>query len=345
MILPGNSVNISEMKLNETYHLFPTLLEGDKYFQEKSIVNNLQTRVGIENQGHKVIFFYNTCRNTLVDLFKTAIAVRQIVIKSKTQITHIYWGGISGLFILLFCPGNTVLSLLGSDLYGTQYNDKRRFLGFSFLQSFSSKISALIASRTIVMSKKMQKELWNKNSKEIFAIPEGISLNKFFPGDKSLARTFLNWKADSFIAIFFDDGQLVKNKELALESFEKFKLECPISEIKLISGYKHKDLIQVYRGADVMILTSFHEGSNNSLKEAMACNLPIISVDCGDSCERLNGVYNCHICNYDSTEIAEKLSMIYENGERSNGSIFVENFTIESVANCLSNVYNGIVRV
>lgn len=342
-ILPGNSVPAGERNSKDSYYLFPTLLEGRQYFQEKSIINNMQTRVGIEEIGHKVDFYYNTQRNRIIYLFKTALVLRRIVLETKPDVTHVYWGGISGLILLLLCPGKTIISLLGSDLYGTKYSDNRKFLGFSLLQSFSSKISALIATRTIVMSEKMKQELWNKNSSKIFSIPEGISLNKFCPGSKDDSRLLLNWSRNEFILIFFDDGQVVKNKKLAIKSFELFQNEYPRSEMKLISGFNHEDLIHVYRAADVMLLTSFHEGSNNSLKEALACNLPIISVDCGDASERLTNVENCYICNYDATEIASKIEIVLENGKRSNGHDFVGDFTIEKVASSISDVYKGIV--
>ena len=40
---------------------------------------------------------------------------------------------------------------------------------------------------------------------------------------------------------------------------------------------------------DMLLLTSLHEGSPDTVKEALACNLPIVSVDVGDVRERISG--------------------------------------------------------
>ena len=60
-------------------------------------------------------------------------------------------------------------------------------------------------------------------------------------------------------------------------------------------------------GSNALLVTSFHEGSPNIVKEAMACNLPIISVPCGDVSERLKGVSNSWVVSYDAKDLSEKL--------------------------------------
>src|SRR5688500_6090922 len=47
---------------------------------------------------------------------------------------------------------------------------------------------------------------------------------------------------------------------------------------------------------DVLILTSTHEGSPNVVKEALACNLPVVAVNVGDIATRLAAVDGCVLC-------------------------------------------------
>jgi len=45
--------------------------------------------------------------------------------------------------------------------------------------------------------------------------------------------------------------------------------------------------------ADVLLMTSRREGSPNTIKEALACNLPVVATDVGDVSERVRGL-SCH---------------------------------------------------
>jgi glycosyltransferase involved in cell wall biosynthesis len=74
------------------------------------------------------------------------------------------------------------------------------------------------------------------------------------------------------------------------------------------------NLMPTYMNAcDVLLLTSLHEGSPNAVKEALACNLPVVSVDVGDVRERVDSVEGSVVCEDDrpdtiATALAEVLS-------------------------------------
>jgi len=342
IIQVGNPVAEKGLNPKLNYFQFPTLIEGDLYFDEKQVINNVQTREGLDEMGVEVEFYFHTKRKALADLIKSSIILRRIVKSSRPDITHIYWGGISGFFAQMFCPGKTVVSLLGSDLFGSYHMDGSKILS-SRIQTVCSRLTGIFSTRTIVMSHRMKNHLWNSKSDRIVVIPEGLLLSKFTPGDKKEARAKLGWKTNPFTVIFFYEGQAVKNASLAHSAFKIFQKEHPEAVLEIISGYNHEDLVNVYRAADCMIITSFHEGSNNSVKEAMACDLPIVSVACGDAEERLDPVYNSFVTPYKDQEMADRLALIYSRGERSNGSSFIDEVTIATSSMKVAELYKKML--
>src|SRR3989442_3055377 len=73
-----------------------------------------------------------------------------------------------------------------------------------------------------------------------------------------------------------------------------------------------------YMGAcDALVFTWAQEGSPNAVKEALACDLPVVSVAVGDVAERLQGVAGCELCADDRPEtIAAALGRVLERGGR-----------------------------
>ncbi len=70
---------------------------------------------------------------------------------------------------------------------------------------------------------------------------------------------------------------------------------------------------------DILLLTSLHEGSPNVVKEALACNLPIISTDVGDVRMRIGGVEGCVVTRDSPDDIAAALQMVLSRNKRVDG--------------------------
>ncbi|MFT7419377.1 MAG: glycosyltransferase involved in cell wall biosynthesis [Arcticibacterium sp.] len=341
IIQVGNFEEEKDFKKNITYYKFPTLLFGDKFFDQQQGVNNVQTRESLEKAGHEVIYYFHTHRKSLKYLILSSLKIRKLCKIHRPDLTHIFYGGVSGFLAGLFVRGKSVVSLLGSDLYGS-YNDSGRKVLGSIVQTTCSRLLPLVCTRVIVMSNGMKSFMWPILQKKIVVIPEGISLDKFDQMDKSLSREKLGWAKDSFIVIFFYRGQGVKNLPLAQKAFDVFKSNSKKTELKLISGYKHADLKYVYSAADCMLMTSYHEGSNNSIKEAMACNLPVVTVFCGDAEERLKDVHNSYFVEYDHIALAKKLLIVYEYDERSDGRNHLNEVLLDVCTQKINELYTQL---
>jgi teichuronic acid biosynthesis glycosyltransferase TuaC len=80
------------------------------------------------------------------------------------------------------------------------------------------------------------------------------------------------------------------------------------------------EMVLWMNASDALILTSRGEGSPNVVKEAMFCNLPIVTVDVGDVREIIGAARHCHICPPDPGSLAHGLtSVLRALPERSDG--------------------------
>jgi glycosyltransferase involved in cell wall biosynthesis len=96
--------------------------------------------------------------------------------------------------------------------------------------------------------------------------------------------------------------------------------------------------------ADVMILTSFSEGSPNVVKEALACNLPIVSLPVGDVPELLQGVEECHVVVGNAETLSTTIVAELHRGRATNGRTAVQQkgLDLASVANRVLAVYESV---
>jgi glycosyltransferase involved in cell wall biosynthesis len=93
---------------------------------------------------------------------------------------------------------------------------------------------------------------------------------------------------------------------------------------------------------DAMLLTSYHEGSPNVLKEAMACNLPVVSVPIGDVAERTAGVVGYRVRPRDEEQLANALLSTLQDETPCGGreAILRQGLDLASVAERIVDVYH-----
>ena len=92
--------------------------------------------------------------------------------------------------------------------------------------------------------------------------------------------------------------------------------------------------------ADVLLLPSFHEGSPNAVKEAMAVGLPVVAAPCGDCPELLLKVFPSEVAERNEESFSAATARVLAAGSRSNGREVIEaSLTLEKVANRIINVY------
>jgi len=128
----------------------------------------------------------------------------------------------------------------------------------------------------------------------------------FRPLDRDEARRHLGLPSKKIILFAADPARPEKNFNLASESVRRMNRDDVM--LQPLGNVSHKQMPYYYNASDVLLLTSLWEGSVNSVKEAMACNLAVVSCDVGDVKSNTGGLQGYRITSYDPDEIAVKLT-------------------------------------
>jgi len=215
-----------------------------------------------------------------------------------------------------------VLTLWGSDLMGTFGSVSER--------------CASMCDEVIVRSQEMNEKLGGN----AHVIPAGIDLDLFQPLPQQEALREVGWSPDEKHVLFpYSSDREIKNYPLARDIVAAVDAQTDIPvHLQTVTGIDH-DRIPVYmNAADALLLTSKREGSPNTIKEAMACNTPIVSTDVGDVRERLEGVSQSAVCRTDS-ELVDSLRGILFTDDRSTGRDAIRDLSLEHTAERIIDVY------
>lgn len=220
----------------------------------------------------------------------------------------------------------TVLSLWGTDIYGPGEP--------------VSRVCAPMCDEVVVMSEEMRRTL----GRECTVIPDGVNLEQFYPLSQEQARETVGWDENGHDVLFpYSPDREVKDYPRAERIVRTVDglLEEPV-RLRTVHGIDHDEVVNYMNAADTLLLTSKSEGSPNSVKEAMACNVPVVSVDVGDVPEQLEGV-NPSVVAASDRELVEELQAILERGERSNGREAATEISVERTAAQMLEVYERVI--
>ena len=235
----------------------------------------------------------------------------------KPDLIHAHYGTATALLCALATTRiPLIITFRGSDL------NYRRDVGFlrSHGTHLLSQLASLRASAIVCVSRRLQSRLWWRKDVSV-VLPTGVNLDVFRPMPKRQAREHLGYQTDRHI-VLFSQGNSPRNKGRALALAGVQDAERTLGPIQLVilDGRVPPDQVPVFiNAADCVVLASEVEGSPNIVKEALACNVPVVAVDVGDVPERLWGVFPSKIVHRDAVQMGSALAEILACGKRSNG--------------------------
>lgn len=278
--------------------------------------------------------------------FTMGAELRSRIERFQPDVVHAMYGGVLAERVTRIVKDRpTVVSFCGSDLLGEYLSGSLRRISSEY-GILASHIAARRADGIVVKSRNLEAALPSTvNRSKVRIIPNGIDLERFRPLDQVDCRNKLGWDPGKFHVLFpTNAGDPRKRLHLAQAAIDKANRSGLNAELHQLRGVPHEEVPIWLNASDVVLLTSLHEGSPNVIKEALACNVPVVSVDVGDVSERVEGIEGCHIAMVDPDDLGIKLGLVRARGERIDGRERMQALSLEQTALHLGSFYREVVE-
>lgn len=210
-------------------------------------------------------------------------------------------------------------------------------LGYPRWQAWLCKLITPLCDEVIYVSEEIRQRLHDENG---WVIPCGVNLDDFVPIPRDEARSRLGLPGEARLVLWA--GEYWRPEKcfwLVRESMKLVHDTLPDAALVLLSKKPH-DVVPIYMSAcDALVLTSVAEGSPMVIKEAMACNLPIVSVRVGDVAEIVGDTRGCAVAERDPRDISAKLIDILREPFRSDGRARIAHLCHDQIAHRILDVY------
>ncbi len=285
--------------------------------------------------------FYLASRTSVRILAAEARRFRRHIARQRPHVVHAQYGTVTAAFCALLCFRPLVITYRGSDLNPCPSMNRWRSAAGRLL----SQLAALRASRIVCVSRELAGRLWwRKENVEI--LPSGVDTGRFRPREREAALARLGWSAEDRV-VLFNAGRspAVKRLDLAEAAVAAARRRDPRIRMEVLDGYVDPERIPwMMNAARCLLVTSDKEGSPTVVQEAMASDLPVVSVAVGDLEERLAPVAGCRIEARDAARLGQALVELCGADQRSDGSRFVAALSVEVIAQRLVALYREIGR-
>jgi glycosyltransferase involved in cell wall biosynthesis len=202
----------------------------------------------------------------------------------------------------------------------------------------ASRRAAPRAAGIVVKSRNLREALPpNVDPARVWIVPDGVNLDRFGPRAAGECRADLGWDQGRR-HVLFPGSATRPEKRFALAQAAVSLLGGDV-ELHVLSGVAHDAVATWLNAADAVLLTSAHEGSPNVVKEALACNTRVVSVDVGDVSEWISGLDGCAIADPSPPELAAALARVMELERPTRARDRVEELSLPRVAARMHEIY------
>ena len=287
------------------------------------------TDLGVENE----VFFLNTRELGKSEYVKALYRLNRHLFTNKYDLIHCHHS--YSAIVFLFSG-----AIIGNKCLMSYQSDPEKESGRFIFKILHSSFDRIIL-------KNKSKEI--KYPKTIY-LPNGVNTDFFKPMDKISCKMKLGLDVNKRYIVFMDsyNRRPFKRIDRFRATVRILKEKYSLSDLEtLVLTNTERDLIPVYlSAADVHLLTSDFEGSPNSIKECLACNIPVVSTPVGNVAELISGVEGSYVSgSFNPEELAElTFKTLQRNHYSSRNSIMEKGLDIKVVGKKLLNIYKDLIN-
>lgn len=280
-------------------------------------------------------------RKRFFNYFRAWRQVHALLKREHFDLIHAQFGQ-SGLPALFPKLSPLVISFRGSDVEGI-VNEKGNYTFLGRVLQRVSRFAASQADECIIVSDQLKNKLPDRT---YHIIPSGIDLDLFKPAPQAEMKKKLGLSGKKRYVLFGGNPSApVKRYGLALQAMNIVQGQLTDVELLTLRNVPHSEMPVFINACDLLLMTSRHEGCPNIVKEALACNVPIVSTDVGDVKDRIGHIEGCVVSHSDDPDvIAKAIKVVLNRAQRIEGRNQVVDLDEKSVAEKIIQVYKLAVH-
>lgn len=231
----------------------------------------------------------------------------------KFDIVHVHFGGLYALVIWFFLLGlgkPKFITFHGTDIHAKSLKSAKtaRLKLKIKLNQLASFLCVILYDKCGMVAKEMMQYVPNtlkaRYGKKFFLQLLGVDYDSFVPSTTFDAQRRLGLEQGNYVLFSDVANTPIKRRDIAEAIVNnmggKYKL-------LIMCGVKPNVVSLYINAADFVLLTSDEEGSPNIIREALAMNKRVYSVDVGDAAKQLQGLKNSLIISRKAIDAAKAI--------------------------------------
>lgn len=349
------------------------ILELTNFLISKNISIGFIGKIYNYKKNETIEYFQIQNEVTSTNKFLIKLFLKSLSIKlPKNAIIHAHRPDHLAAFSF-FKNRSSVISLHGQQ--GKTVNDRKgkvvRTIYNSLEKYALNKAKAIIAVDDITKSYYLK--MYPQYANKLVVIPTGVNTKLFKPLEKKGVRDKFQFSKSDKIIVYVGRIEPPKKIREIIEAFKILSDDDPsyklvvvgdgvlLNEMKELSTNlkvdhkisflgvrKRSELPELFNLANISVLYSINEGSPLSIKESLACGIPVVANCVGDVTKVIKNGYNGYLVEKESiAELASKMKIAIDNSLnlKENCINSIAPFTTDNVGKTVLDLYETLIKL